>query len=135
MDNTRPRWPSQAPGASLRVAVCRHDQADGGVHWDLFVERPGGDSLWSLRCRDRPDQAARTRVTPMADHRPAWLASGTREVSGERGTATRVADGVLWSEGEIAIVRWSDGRTQRWVLCEDHLTCDIVQDGSGDESD
>ncbi|MBK8914260.1 MAG: hypothetical protein IPM64_06595 [Phycisphaerales bacterium] len=85
----------------LRYVLLEHDtrsgsaaDADPGVHWDLLIQRPDAESLWTWRLdRDpRPEGCAQTER--IADHRPLYL-EYEGPISGGRGRVRRVAAGEL----------------------------------------
>ncbi|MCH2140292.1 MAG: hypothetical protein MK100_04570 [Phycisphaerales bacterium] len=130
MDNASTFWPGESKAGPVQISVCLHELPDGSRHWDVFVERGPEGPLWSMRCDQRPDQTAAVDIVRLPDHRRVWLQSGTRAVSGGRGTATRVANGLLTNVGAgTADIQWSDGRSQRWTVNGQSLTCEsIIQD-------
>jgi len=118
-------WPVTPESPPVPVVVLEHTEPRGGLHWDLLVARgtEPGAPLWGLRCRERPDGpvGSAVRVDPMPDHRPAWLEL-EGAVSGGRGTVRRLARGLLQVRGDMAEVRWEDGRVSRWRVCGDEIT-------------
>lgn len=130
VDNVATFWPGDFKESPVQISICLHELPDGSRHWDVFVERGPEGPLWSMRCDKRPDQAAEVGIVRLPDHRRIWLQRGKRAVSRGRGTATRVASGLLRNVGAgMADIQWSDGSSQRWTVNGSILTCEpIVQD-------
>jgi predicted amidohydrolase len=81
--------PGPADDRARRWALARHDTPGGEHHFDLFIERAGRLMAWRLAEPPRPRLTARRSFC----HRPAYLGF-EGELSGGRGTVTRVDDGV-----------------------------------------
>ena len=101
----------------MRTVVLRHEMPDGTWHYDWMLERAGGDErrLVTFRVEHRPDQAgvAGFEGHRIRDHRAIYL-DHEGEVPGERGTVTRLAQGVM-----------------RWVRCDGEVMSVVVEYGSG----
>jgi hypothetical protein len=85
----------------MRTVLLRHDLRDGSSHFDWLIQRPGGtpaaeEMLISFRttCRIDTGAAVDFLAEPMPDHRSLYL-TFEGEISGGRGTVTRVAEGDL----------------------------------------
>lgn len=80
-----------------RAVLLRHDLPDGSSHYDWMIQRSGSpdDPLVTFRVATRIDEgAAAFRAERLADHRAAYL-DYEGEVSGGRGSVTRVAEGEM----------------------------------------
>ncbi|QOJ15045.1 MAG: hypothetical protein HRU75_10485 [Planctomycetia bacterium] len=89
----------------LRYVLLEHDTGAGdgagartgiehGTHWDLMIERPDGDALWTWRLDLDPRASGSVRSERIADHRSAYLAY-EGPISDGRGCVRRVAAGKL----------------------------------------
>lgn len=123
VDKLTLNWPVPANSPPVPVVVLEHSVPDGTVHWDLLVARRCAVNapLWGLRCMVRPDRVGPDiAIEVMPDHRPAWITL-EGDVSGGRGTVRRVASGLLERHGDLAHVRWDNGRVSDWTIVGGYL--------------
>src|SRR5690242_9762724 len=104
-----------AGGQKVRYVVLHHT----GVvpeHFDLMLQVPGEEKLWTWRILTPP---ASWRENPptgerLADHRAAYM-TYEGAVSGGRGAVKRVAEGEAWIEADGAF----------WRVRLEELTCEL----------
>jgi hypothetical protein len=80
-------------GCMPRFVVLRHEMPPAekrGSHFDLMLEH--GEVLWTWTCDQLPSAALPVSAQRLADHRLAYL-DYEGEVSGDRGSVTRVDEG------------------------------------------
>ena len=101
-----------------RFVILRHDMPPGtprASHYDLMLEQDSVLRTWA--CDALPQADSPTLADPLPDHRLAYL-TYEGEVSGDRGSVTRVATGeyeLLQETSQLVRVRLSSD-TIRGVL-------------------
>ncbi len=78
------------------AVLLLHELPDGSSHYDWMIQRPGKGPLITFRIGARIDQGTphHFQGKRLPDHRPDYL-SYEGEVSGKRGTVTRLSDGEM----------------------------------------
>lgn len=88
---------------SQRFVILRHE-VSGAVHFDLMLEIPGQEKLRTLQLAKWPLAPGEScPSTELAPHRAEYL-DYEGEVSGNRGTVTRIAQGTWTGDfGELTL--------------------------------
>jgi hypothetical protein len=113
-----------SPVHPFSTVVLRHEESDGGHHFDWLIatDAAGELPLAAVRCLRRPDREGweGMRVHAASEHRPRYLWF-EGPLSGDRGIVERVAEGCVerWARGadrwELE-VRWSCGKRVEFTI-------------------
>ena len=115
---------------ALRYVVLRHEGVDE-PHFDVMFETAAGSALRTFRSPEWPI-AGPTRVTPLPDHRPAYL-TFEGPLSRDRGFVRRIATGTYearaqWDDPSVIDV-WliEPTRQHLWLVGPPHEEAWLIE--------